>query len=58
MKSLARSDQAGTCAQTRKQARALQLAEVTTVSRSIRAMEGTLPKIETSPRSPSRGPSP
>ena len=50
--------QAATCAHTRKQARSLQLAAVTTVSRSIRAMEGTLPKIETSPRRPSSGPSP
>jgi hypothetical protein len=48
----------GTCAQTRKQARTRQLAVVTTISRSIRAMEGTLSKIETSPRSPSSGPSP
>ena len=53
-----RSNQAGTCAQTRKQARACQLAAVTTISRSIRAIEGTLPKIETSPRRPSSGPSP
>ncbi len=53
----ARSDQAGTCAHTRKQARSLQLAAVTTASRSTRAMEGTLSKIETSPRRPSRGPS-
>jgi hypothetical protein len=41
-----------------KQARSLQLAAVTTKPLSIRAMEGTLPKIVTSPRSPSRGPSP
>ena len=53
----ARSDQAGTCAHTRKQARTLQLAAVATTSRSIRAIEGTLAKIETSPRSSSRGPS-
>ena len=58
MASAARSDQAGTCAQTRKQARARQLAAVTNISRSIRAMTGTLPKIDTSPRRPSSGPSP
>ena len=51
------SGQAGTCAPTRKQARSLQVAAITTASRSTRAMEGTLSKIETSPRRASRGPS-
>jgi hypothetical protein len=53
----ARSAQVGTCDHTKKQARSLQLAAVITASRSTRAMEGTLSKIEPSPRSASRGPS-
>src|SRR5262249_7129087 len=55
---LACSDQASTCAQTRKHARSFQLALVSTSPRSIRAMLSALPKIETSPRRPSSGPSP
>src|SRR5262245_14053379 len=50
--------QAGTSAHTRKQARAFQLTSVVTAPEWIRAIDGALSKIETSPRTPSSGPSP